>query len=297
MGYRDFTNYLFISSRYSSAFVFKGGTSLSKAYDIIQRFSEDIDLAIDRNFLGYNLELTRSGINRLRKKSVEFLTKEFATHLKKRIELIGLPMTSFEIDCITSDSDPIRIVIEYNPLTKDNEYIQPKILLEISCRSLIVPCEGVPIRSWIDQEYPKADFTSASFNIKTVKPERTFLEKIFLLHEEWQKKDVRVNRLGRHLYDLHQLMSTKYSDIAMINRELYFTIIDHRRKFNTIKGVNYDHHWPKYIKIIPPENVLNDYQIDYENMKENMITGEKPSWNELVNNLLHLQDQIRALDW
>lgn len=135
------------------------------------------------------------------------------------------------------------------------------------------------------------------FNIKTVKPERTFLEKIFLLHEEWQKKDVRVNRLGRHLYDLHQLMSTKYSDIAMINRELYFTIIDHRRKFNTIKGVNYDHHWPKYIKIIPPESVLNDYQIDYENMKENMITGEKPSWNELVNNLLHLQDQIRALDW
>ena len=83
----------------------------------------------------------------------------------------------------------------------------------------------------------------------------------------------------------------------MNNRELYFTIIGHRRKFNIIKEVNYDHHWPKYIKTIPPESVLNDYQTDYENMKENIITGEKPSWNELVNNFLHLQDQIRALDW
>lgn len=288
---------IIFSSCYAPAFVFKGGTSLSKAYDIIQRFSEDIDLAIDRNFLGCSDELTRSGIKSLRKKSVKFLTREFATDLKKRIEIVGLPLTSFEIEFTTSDSDPIRISITYSPLTKDNEYIQPKILLEISCRSLREPFEEVTIRSWVDQEYPKTDFTSASFNVKTAKPEKTFIEKIFLLHEEWQKKDIRVNRLSRHLYDLYQLMDTKYSNIAMNSRELYFEIIDHRRKFNAIKGVNYDLHCPKHIKIIPPESVLNDYQIDYENMKENMILGEKPSWNELVNNLLHLQDQVHSLSW
>lgn len=283
---------------YAEAFVFKGGTSLSKGYSIIQRFSEDIDLAIDRKFLGFEGELSRNGIKRLRRASSKFIEKEFAVHIKSEIEKLGLPVISFEVEPFpSSDTDPLRISITYDPVTEKNEYVTPRILLEISCRSLREPCEEVPIQSLVDQEYPETDFINPAFQVRTVQPQRTFLEKIFLLHEEWQKDEIRVSRLSRHLYDLERLMDTEYGKLALKDKELYYHIIDHRSKYTAISGIDYNGHNPESIKIMPPASVLKAYETDYNDMKESMFVGKTLTWDELTERLQHLEERIQGLKW
>ncbi|GAA5225159.1 MULTISPECIES: nucleotidyl transferase AbiEii/AbiGii toxin family protein [Bacteroidota] len=283
---------------YAEAFVFKGGTSLSKGYNLIRRFSEDIDLAIDRTFFDMPGELSRTQIKKLRKKNSKFISTELIEHLTEEIAKKELPITSIGVEPYeASDTDPLRIYITYEPLTEKNKYVTPRILLEISCRSLIEPFEEVPINSLVDQEYPDTTFTNPTFPVRTVQPQRTFLEKVFLLHEEWQKEVIRVDRLSRHLYDLERLMDTKFGKKALNDKDLYFHIIDHRSKFSAVKGVDYEDHQPKAICILPPDNVIKHYEDDYNEMKESMFSGNTLSWKELTERLNKLQKQIRELKW
>lgn len=283
---------------YAEAFVFKGGTSLSKGYNLIRRFSEDIDLAIDRAFFDMPGELSRNQIKNLRKKNSKFISTELIEHLKKEIAKKELPITSIGVEPYdASDTDPLRIYITYEPLTEKNKYVTPRILLEISCRSLREPFEEVPINSLVDQEYPDTTFANPTFPVRTVQPQRTFLEKVFLLHEEWQKEVIRVDRLSRHLYDLERLMDTKYGKKALNDKDLYFHIIDHRSKFSAVKGVDYENHQPKAICILPPDKVIKNYEDDYNEMKESMFSGDTLSWKELTERLGRLQKQIRELKW
>lgn len=265
---------------------------------MIRRFSEDIDLAIDRTFFDMSGELSRTQIKKLRKKNSKFISTELIEHLTEEIAKKELPITSIGVEPYeASDTDPLRIYITYEPLTEKNKYVTPRILLEISCRSLIEPFEEVPINSLVDQEYPDTTFTNPTFPVRTVQPQRTFLEKVFLLHEEWQKEVIRVDRLSRHLYDLERLMDTKFGKKALNDKDLYFHIIDHRSKFSAVKGVDYEDHQPKAICILPPDNVIKHYEDDYNEMKESMFSGDTLSWKELTERLNKLQKQIRELKW
>lgn len=283
---------------YAEAFVFKGGTSLSKGYDLINRFSEDIDLAIDRAYFNMEGDLSRSQIKKLRKKSARFISTELLADITEAIEKSKLPISSIGIEPFEdSDTDPLRIYITYEPLIKKSEYIEPRVLLEISCRSLREPCEDVPIQSIVDREFESADFANPTFDVRTVEPQRTFLEKIFLLHEEWQKKNIRVDRLSRHLYDLEKLMDTDHAKKALENGKLFYHIAKHRSTFSPLKGIHYANHRPISIQIIPPDSVIEDYENDYNVMRENMFVGESKTWDAMLKRLTQLQKRIRRLDW
>lgn len=104
-----------------------------------------------------------------------------------------------------------------------NEYISPKVKVEISCLSMDEPFEDRPITSLIYDKFPAVDDGTAC-NIPTVLPIRTFLEKAFLLNEEYQKKVSRTERMSRHLYDLEKLMDA-YADYALTDEALYNEII------------------------------------------------------------------------
>ncbi len=286
------------SLSYPQAFVFKGGTSLSKGYNLIQRFSEDIDLAIDRAYFNKSGKLSRNQIKKLRKASGKFISTTFLDDIIKSIEESQLPISSIGVEPFEStDTDPLRIYITYDPLTEENKYLPPRILLEISCRSLREPCEDVLIESLIDTEYKTQTFAMPSFPVKIVEPQRTFLEKVCLLHEEWQKENIRVDRLSRHLYDLERLMDTKYSEVALANGVLFYHIVEHRIAFTAVKGVDYDNHKPRSIRIIPPDSVINAYEKDYNDMKESMFAGESLTWEELMDRLRTLQKEINNLNW
>lgn len=281
---------------YSDHIVFKGGTSLSKGWDLIERFSEDIDLAIDRNFFGFEGDISKTQIRKLRKQSCEFISTEFLKNLKQTLtdwgaigecELFAHPVNN-------SDKDPQVIEIHYNSVVDVSEYLPQRVLLEVSSRSLMEPTEEREINSILSINFPKLSFETDAFIIPTVLPQRTFLEKIFLLHEEFsqQSKKIRIDRFSRHLYDLVRLMDTEHGIAAIQNKELYNNIVAHREKFNPLRGLDYGNHTPDKIKIIPPVTVVKDYENDYAEMTKFMIYGEALTFQKLINKIKELQDRI-----
>jgi hypothetical protein len=283
--------------------VFKGGTSLSKAWKLINRFSEDIDLAIDKAFFeGYEGDISKTQITKLRKVAGAYTTGTFFEELQNEFGEKGFKALSFEVvGSNDSDQDPRIIEIFYpNVITPNSEYLLPKVQLEISCRSLREPFTFQTFGSLVDEFFTGENFVEPLFKVPTVNPERTVLEKLFLLHEEFHRPadKIRVDRLSRHLYDIYQLTQAGIAAKAISDKELYETIVAHRYKFSRVGDVDYDNHNPKTLNPIPPVGVIADWESDYVKMKEEMIYEErKPTFEDLITNLEGLMAQLQALSW
>lgn len=282
----------------ANALIFKGGTSLSKGWNVIHRFSEDIDLALDREFLGFSGELTKGDIRKLRRKSFQFISEVFTEELKNKFTELGFKnVTVKPREVENHDQDPLIIEIYYNKLTETDTYLKPGVLVEVGSRSLKEPFTQRTFGTFISEIYTDNPFTDKPITIPIVNPERTFLEKIFLLHEEFQKPfgKIRVERLSRHLYDIEKLCQTEYAEIALQDRELYNTIVRHRSKFTAISGIDYAKHNPENIKFIPPYSIIKMWKADYEEMKGSMIYGNPLDFDQLINRLTELQKRINAI--
>lgn len=283
--------------------VFKGGTSLSKAWKLINRFSEDIDLAIDKEFFdGYSGEISKSKISKLRKEAGVYTTGTFFGELKEEFKAKGFNDLDFiVIDAEDSDQDPRVIEIYYpNVIAQPSEYIKPRVQIEVSCRSLREPFTIKSFGSLVDEVYADKDFAEPLFDIPTVNPERTFLEKVFLLHEEFHRpaEKIRVDRLSRHLYDIYHLTKAGIAEKAINDKELYETIVAHRYKFSRVGEVDYNLHNPKTLNPIPIPGIIEEWKSDYAKMKDDMIYEEKkPSFEDLIDNLEELRTKLQALDW
>lgn len=283
--------------------VFKGGTSLSKAWKLINRFSEDIDLAIDKEFFeGYEGDISKKQISKLRKVAGKYTTGTFFEELKKAFEEKGFIDLTFKIvEAKESDQDPRVLEIYYpNVIPADTEYILPRVQIEVSCRSLKEPFSIQRFGSLVDEVYADREFSEPLFEVPTVNAERTFLEKIFLLHEEFQRPThkIRVDRLSRHLYDIYHLTKAGVAEQAINDKDLYETIVAHRYKFSRVSEVNYNFHQPKTLNPIPIIEKTEEWKSDYSKMKEDMIYEEnKPSFEELINNLENLRGRLQALEW
>lgn len=280
--------------------VFKGGTSLSKGWGLIERFSEDIDLAIDRGFFKFKGNLTRKEVTKLRKTACEFVTNEFIGMLNKTLDAQGVK--EYELSFLAferSDTDPVAIELKYKSLTENVEYLQPRILIEISSRSLKDPFQNIPIVSLIGEIYKGAEFSDLSVDIPTVNPERTLIEKMFLLHEEFQKMnhaEIKSSRMTRHLYDISKLIDNGYADIALVNMELYQTVINQRESLTNLTWVDYSKHQPKTLNFIPHEDILKEWERDYLEMQESMFYGQTDSFENLIIKLKKLNDRINRLE-
>ena len=290
------TLYCTFDQKYSQHIVFKGGTSLSKGWNLIERFSEDIDLAIDRKYFGFEGDISINQIKKLRKKSCEFSSNTFTSDLTASFSALKAT-DECEVNAIItkeSDRDPQIIEIDYNSVLDKSDYLPSRVLIEISSRSLMEPREEREINSLIGETFKDQSFSTKSFNISTVLPQRTFLEKIFLLHEKFSDENSRIGaeRLSRHLYDLEKLMDSEYGKAALEDDNLFENIVNHRKKFNTIRGLDYSNHTVGKIKIIPPDEVIKDWETDYNTMKENMIYGDALDFNSLLLRIKELQDRI-----
>jgi hypothetical protein len=280
--------------------VFKGGTSLSKSWDLIERFSEDIDLAINRSFFGFEGELIKKQRTKLRKASKEYISNDLYNNLQKTFESKGLSGLRFaKQESEESDLDPVCLYVYYPEVIESPGYIEPRVKIEIGSRSLREPYADCQIISILDKSYPDATFAQKSIDIPSVLPERTYLEKIFLLHEMFQRPaDKRkVERYSRHLYDIYQISKTAYSDNALNDQDLYQIIVNHRYKFTKVGNVDYSLHQPQTISFIPPKEELSDWKKDYKTMQEQMIYGDSPDFADLIESLQALQEKINATKW
>jgi hypothetical protein len=296
---------------YAEHISFKGGTSLSKCWHLIDRFSEDIDIAIDREYLGFTGDLSKNQISdKLRRAACSFVREKMQYDLAQQLCETGIDKEKFgvkvDITPITT-TDPEVININYDSALDgelsitvtdfERQYILPKVKVEVSGRSMSEPVQEIALSSMIDQVYATAPFAEKPFMVRAVLPERTFLEKVFLLHEEFAKpRDlIRVERMSRHMYDIGQILKTPIAEKAIQNEQLYHQVVEHRRKFIGIRGFDYDMLYPATLSIIPPTEVAEQWRKDYENMRLYMIYGESVSFDTLIEQLAELQNRIRSI--
>ncbi len=279
--------------------VFKGGTSLSKAWGIIDRFSEDIDLAVDRKFYGFEGTLGKKERTLLRKKANSYITDSLYPEMESRFKESDLEVKLELPEKTTSDQDPIIIHVYYPNVIESPGYLKPSVQVEIGCRSMIEPYTTRAISSMLDDIYPAASFTKPAILIPTVDPERTLLEKIFLLHEEFQRIDekIRVDRMSRHLYDIYKLTATPFAEKALENRALYTEIVLHRQSLTKLGGVDYKLHNPVTINPIPPAQYIEAWEQDYQIMREQMIYTDAPSFRDILVATQSYVAKINQLDW
>lgn len=286
---------------YAKDLSFKGGTSLSKCWKLIERFSEDIDIAISREYLGFGGIISKSQIsNKLRRATCSFVRETLQADLAKQLAVNDVNTSDFIVKVnVTpiSTTDPEIIEVEYRSLFDEIAYIKRKVIIEVSGRSMSESLQMVPLQSMVDEVFPDAPFTEATFPIQAVTPQRTFLEKICLLHEEFARPQdlMRTDRMSRHLYDLVQMMRTPIADESLSDKQLYDSVVKHRRTFIGLKDFNYATLAPKAVNIVPPAGIIGQWKADYEQMQETMIYGDSLPFDNLIENIKSLNQRINEM--
>ena len=246
-------------------------------------------------------------IHNLREKGQDFLFGEFKDELAAKLAEMGLEVTVLtdndnanengEPRKVPHDKDPSVLYVQY-PSLYDSQaaYAIPTVKVEISVLSMSEPYEMRRISSLIEQTFKDEDVDSDLVQtIQTVSPARTFLEKAFLLCEEYQKDKPRTHRMTRHFYDLEKLMQTPYAEKALCDVTLYHEIVEHRRKFYHVGYVDYDNELPANIQIVPNDELMSAYEADYNEMQKSFIYGDALNFNELIERIKSLQTKFRNI--
>lgn len=293
-------------TKYSDLYSFKGGTSLSKGWNLIERFSEDADIAIKREGRFSINGDTKSQLAKVRRSSRHYITKELPEELTNILSQMGIYNFSIEPEIsrfiygkkieLRADTHPSVLYVNYKSvLPETSEYILSRVKIEISCLSMNEPIEEKIISSFISEVKPDTDEVRVKF--KTVLPTRTFLEKIFLLHEEFQKENPRSKRMSRHLYDLERLMDTEYGKDALNNKSLYNEIVNHRSVYNKIDGIDYEMHSPYTLDFLPPSHLIDEWRKDYEVMSDQFLYHQenRMTFEVLIERMKELLSRVRLL--
>lgn len=289
---------------YAENLSFKGGTSLSKCYNLIERFSEDVDIAINRKYFGFTGDTftIRQISKELRRSVCKFIRNNLQFDLANQMKANEIPENLFSVSMNITDVttvDPEKVFVEYKSVLNPNLYIKNVVILEIGGRSMNEPLQKVEIQSFIDKHFPQATFAEQSFAVSAVAPERTFLEKICLLHEEFSKQDeqsIRVERMSRHIYDIVRILETPIAENALSNKCLFQSIAKHRRIFIAMEDFDYDTLAPATLKIVPPNSVIAKWENDYNKM-QTMIYDKILSFSEITNKIKLLNERLNNIDW
>lgn len=293
------------ATRHFNLMSFKGGTSLSKGWNLINRFSEDIDIALRRDGRFSISSTSGNQLTKVRRSARHYIVRELPGEITDALNNLDIVDFSVEPELTITDTDgntselratthPSTIFVHYKSiLPEESEYIEPKVKIEISCLSMDEPVEDKTLRSFVADVLKEEEDIEVSF--PTVVPTRTFLEKIFLLHEEFQKESPRSRRMSRHLYDIEKIMDTDFGK-SIEDKDLYNSIVTHRSIFNKIEGIDYESHNPSTLSFIPPKAIIKDWGKDYQSMKNNFIYDDKSiSFEKLIERMNELTARIRKL--
>lgn len=291
-------DYLFHHSPWSKHLAFKGGTSLSKCFGLIQRFSEDIDVILDWRLLGYSAEESwrdrsknqqdkfNKAINR---KTELFLSEEFLPRLEQDFsKLLNQPFQLF-----IESSDPQTVCFAY-PQSFKEAAILPLVRLEIGALAAWTPVQSATIAPYTAQSYPQV-FQKPDAITRTVAPQRTFWEKVTILHKEAFRTNGKLPpRYSRHYYDLYRMANAPVKASALADLPLLEKVVEFKDRFYPAGSAHYDLAKPNTLRLMPPVDCMASLQDDYEHMK-NMLFGEVPNFEEILSVLQKLEIEINSL--
>ena len=292
-------DYLFHSCKWKDAFTFKGGTSLSKCYGLIKRFSEDIDLILDWRVLGYGMNepweqrsnTKQDAFNKeANTKAEKFLADELLSAFREDMGRIIGEEAKFYI----LSEDPQTVCFQYPKIFENNNTLQI-IRLEIGALAAWTPSVSKVITPYVAQAYNRI-FSKPNTIIRTASAERTFWEKVTILHHEANRPEnlAMPVRYSRHYYDLYCIGNSQIKKSAFCNIDLLKRVTDFKMKFYPRKWAHYELAVPGTLRLIPPEYRFAELRKDYIGMA-NMMFGDYPDFDSLMLFIGELEKEINLL--
>ena len=289
---------LFTDASLQSRLVFKGGTSLSKVFQLIDRFSEDVDLVLDWTLLGYGSEksdpkellLSKTQQDRFNKQ----INAEAASHiggplLAKLVSIFSvIPGLSVAID----ERDPHCIDVSY-PASFKADYVLPKVRLEIGPLASWVPSASYSIHPYASEDFPEV-FRDPVCPVVAIAAERTFWEKATILHKEARRAGPIPTRHSRHYYDLFKLANSPVCEVALAKVGLLRDVVEFKTRFYPSAWARYDLAIPGSFQISPKADQLTALAKDYREMSD-MLFGEIPNFDTIIGGLAELELKINRL--
>lgn len=296
-------DYLFHRSPWQKAFIFKGGTSLSKAYHAIERFSEDIDLILDWRVLGYSSvevwqDRSRNQQDKFNKmvvrRAAAFLNDTLVPQMTEDMQRLLGEEASVAVD----NDDPDRCTVNFfYPRVHgfQYDYLRPVIRLEIGPLAEWVPSHPMPISPIVSEQYPDVHEQPQTI-VFTIDAERTFWEKATILHKtasSFAEKGIPA-RYARHYYDLYEMSLSNVKALAFRRNELLAQDIRFKLKFYYSRNASYETARIGTLKLVPCDAAVQELSADYEHMKM-MLYGRKPEFKEIMQGLSVLEHEINSL--
>jgi predicted nucleotidyltransferase component of viral defense system len=283
---------------------FRGGTSLSKAWEVIERFSEDVDLAMSRPWLGEagdpgEIGITKSERDRRHKalrEECRQMVREVLFPLMQRSNAALPEPGKLEVEPLERARDPFCLFFEYpgTDLKPQADYNRAAVKVELSGRADSWPMQKRTIRPYVAIAFPEQT-GQPMLELSCVRPERTFWEKAALLHEQNVRpggKDLALLQ-ARHLYDLVQLWNANIAATAGFH-ELFEGVKAHRRTYFDYTWVDYETLRPDALKLVPPRMRLDEWRADYEAMQR-MFFKDSPTFDEILAGLHAIEGQLATL--
>lgn len=284
---------LFDDSELSPKILFKGGTSLSKVFNLIERFSEDIDLILDwREVADEDPEAARSRSkqDQLNKRLQTVAQEYIRDRLLPRCEQLLAPSVQVAID----ENNAHVITVKY-PAALSETYIRPEIRLEIGPLAIWTPNDRYEISPYCAEEFPKV-FTRKTCHVQCIKAERTFWEKATILHHEAFRPEgsQQPDRYSRHYYDLARLANSPIKERAFADLDLLKSVVASKDRFYPRGWARYELAKPGSMRLMPPGHILAGLRRDYGEMRV-MIYGELPAFEDLMSQIQALESEINTL--
>ena len=285
---------LFAEPALKDQMVFKGGTSLSKVFGLIDRFSEDIDLVLDWRLLGYHQEGAQGTQSKTQQsrhnqemnaKAVAYIRDTLLSQLNHLFAPI--PGIIARID----EDDPHTVNVFY-PAAFEAAYIRPAVRLEIGPLASWVPSSAHSIKAYAAQAFPEA-FSNPVFEVIAIDAERTFWEKATILHQEAHRPGAIPARYSRHYYDLYKLSESPIRSAALSDLTLLKSVVEFKERFYYSSWARYELAIPGSFRLSPPESQLPALERDYRAMRD-MFYREPPTFEAILAGLASLEQEINA---
>jgi hypothetical protein len=289
--------------------LFKGGTSLSKGFDLIKRFSEDIDVTVFRDDIGEaatieELEALSGNKRRVRLDAIKAacqayitgpLREELTAILQARLKAAGRDPNAARVEIDPDDPDGQTLLIWYPAATPASDYVRAAIKIESGAKSALDPNSNVPIKPYVDDDLPALDLTVPG--VRTVDPKRTFWDKVVIVHglRRWFDKRGELRgggqRVSRHYYDLHQLAASQTGVEALADAALGADCVKHARMFFNRPDFDLASAVPGTFALVPHDAMIEQLRTDY-NAMQGMIFGEPPAFDAVIESIQALEARL-----
>jgi hypothetical protein len=297
---------LFELPEWGEHLTFKGGTSLSKCWNLIERFSEDIDIVIDRDALAFGGDNAPESAPSKKQttKRLKALKETCQLTIRERIQPALFETISSELpgdlewalEPDSDDPDGQTLLLVYpTAFPEQAAYLRRAVKIEMGARSDTDPSESIDIRPYISDAFPDL-LSEPGARVRSVMPRRTFWEKAMLLHEETFRPEAkrRGEAKARHYYDLYRLILAGIGDESAQDLELFERVATHRQIFFRHTWVDYSTLNPGQLRLLPTEADRPDWQADYEGMRQEMFYGDVPTFDEILSVVGEFQARLNA---